>query len=125
MLYLCHDIESFASGFKRVYTLCKENDVSCSYEKTPIGFSFIFLRNDPNAIINVSKREYNVPIILSKTEKLVYEILKEQPSLTREELAIEISKTTKTVQRALDSLKAKGLIVRVGTNRKGYWKTTN
>lgn len=123
VLYLCHDIESFASGFKRVYTLCKENDVGCSYEKTPIGFSFLFLRNDPNAIINVPKREYNVPIILSKTEKLVYAILKEQPSLTREELAIEISKTTKTVQRTLDSLKTKGLIIRVGTNRKGYWKT--
>lgn len=122
VLYLCHDIESFASGFKRVYTLCREEDVSCTYAKTALGFSFIFLRNDPNAIKNVPRQEHNVPIFLTKTEKIVYELLKLQPSLTREELALEISKTVKTVQRALDGLKTKGLIIRVGTNRKGYWE---
>ncbi len=122
VLYLCHDIESFGSGFKRVYSLCIQNGVGCSYEKTPIGFSFIFLRNDPNATTNVPKDDKDVPIILSKTEKAVYELLKVQPNLTREELSIEISKTVKTVQRALDGLKAKGLISRVGTNRSGYWK---
>lgn len=122
VLYLCHDIESFGSGFKRVYTLCNQNGVACSYEKTPIGFSFVFLRNDPNAKINVPKNDKNVPIVLSKTEKAVYELLKVQPNLTREELSIEISKTVKTVQRALDGLKTKGLIARVGTNRSGYWK---
>lgn len=122
VLYLCHDIESFGSGFKRVYTLCNQNGVECSYEKTPIGFSFVFLRNDPNAKINVPKNDKNVSIILSKTEKAVYELLKVQPNLTREELSIEISKTVKTVQRALDGLKIKGLISRVGTNRSGYWK---
>lgn len=122
VLYLCHDIESFGSGFKRVYTLCNQNGVECSYEKTPIGFSFVFLRNDPNATVNVPKNDKNVPIVLSKTEKAVYELLKVQPNLTREELSIEISKTVKTVQRALDGLKTKGLISRVGTNRRGYWK---
>lgn len=122
VLYLCHDIESFGSGFKRVYSLCIQNGVGCSYEKTPIGFSFIFLRNDPNATTNVPKDDKDVPIVLSKTEKAVYELLKVQPNLTREELSIEISKTVKTVQRALDGLKAKGLISRVGTNRSGYWK---
>lgn len=122
VLYLCHDIESFGSGFKRVYTLCNQNGVECSYEKTPIGFSFVFLRNDPNAKINVPKNDKNVPIVLSKTEKAVYELLKVQPNLTREELSIEISKTVKTVQRALDGLKTKGLIARVGNTRTGYWK---
>ena len=122
VLYLCHDIESFGSGFKRVYTLCNQNGVECSYEKTPIGFSFVFLRNDPNATVNVPKNDKNVPIVLSKTEKAVYELLKVQPNLTREELSIEISKTVKTVQRALDGLKMKGLIARVGNTRTGYWR---
>lgn len=124
VLYLCHDIESFGSGFKRVYSLCIQNGVGCSYEKTPIGFSFIFLRNDPNATTNVPKDDKDVPIVLSKTEKAVYDLLKVQPNLTREELSIEISKTVKTVQRALDGLKNKGLISRVGTNRSGYWQCT-
>ena len=80
------------------------------------------MRNAPNALINVSKPKQNVPVVLSKTEKAVYELLKVQPNLTREELSIEISKTIKTVQRALDGLKTKGLISRVGNTRKGYWE---
>ncbi len=60
--------------------------------------------------------------VLSKTEKAVYKLLKLQPDLTREEIAIEISKTVKTVQRALDGLKEKGLIARVGNTRTGYWE---
>lgn len=122
VLYLCHDIESFGSGFKRVYSLCQEENIRCTYERSPIGFSFIFLRNDPNGKQNVLKRSENVPIVLKRTEKLVYDLLKRQPNLTKEELALEISKTPKTVQRALDGLKEKSVITRVGTNRKGYWK---
>ncbi len=60
--------------------------------------------------------------VLSKTEKAVYKLLKLKPDLTREELAIEIPKTVKTVQRALDGLKEKGLITRVGNTRTGYWE---
>lgn len=80
------------------------------------------MRNDPNAQRNVSESEQNVSVALSKTEKAVYQLLKLQPNLTRKELAIEISKTIKTVQRALDGLKNKGLIARVGNTRTGYWK---
>lgn len=52
----------------------------------------------------------------------VYQLLKSSPNLTREELSIEISKTVKTIQRALDGLKEKGLIARVGNARTGYWE---
>ena len=61
-------------------------------------------------------------LALSKTEKAVYQLLKLQPNLTREELSTEISKTVKTVQRALDGLKEKGVIARVGNTRTGYWE---
>ena len=128
VLYLCHDIESFGSGFERVYTLCKEGNIACSYKKTPIGFSFIFLRNVPKDTRNVPKNTQNVPKDaqnvphLSETEKAVFELLKVQPNLTREELSHEVLKTVKTVQRSLDGLKKKGLISRVGTARRGYWE---
>ena len=57
-----------------------------------------------------------------KRKKSVYQLLKLQLNLTREELSIEISKTIKKVQRALEGLKEKGLIVRVGNARTGYWE---
>lgn len=122
VLYLCHNIESFGSGFKRVYSLCQEANVACTYEKTPVGFSFVFLRNDLNASENVPKKEQTVPILLTRTEKAVYDLLRASPAMTREELALEVSKTPKTVQRALDGLREKGLIVRVGAKKNGYWE---
>lgn len=124
VLYLCHDIESFGSGFKRVYPLCNAENVGCSYEKTPIGFSFVFLRNDPNMPKNMSDKKQSVPVDLTKTEKEVYRLLQLQPNLTREELSIEIEKSIKTVQRTLEGLRLRGLISRVGTSRKGYWEIT-
>lgn len=124
VLYLCHDIESFGSGFKRVYALCNAENVGCSYEKTPIGFSFVFLRNDPNMPKNMSDKKQSVPVDLTKTEKEVYRLLQLQPNLTREELSIEIAKSIKTVQRTLEGLRLRGLISRVGTSRKGYWEIT-
>ena len=70
----------------------------------------------------VPELNQNVPVVLSKTEKSVYQLLKLQLNLTREELSIEISKTIKKVQCALEGLKEKGLIARVGNARTGYWE---
>ncbi len=70
----------------------------------------------------VPELNQNVPVVLSKTEKSVYQLLKLQLNLTREELSIEISKTIKKVQRALEGLKEKGLIARFGNARTGYWE---
>ncbi|MDE5617260.1 MAG: putative DNA binding domain-containing protein [Ureaplasma sp.] len=122
VLYLCHDIESFGSGFKRVYSLCQEFDVKCRYEKNPVSFSFIFLRTNINSGSVDSIQIKKDVSILSDTEKKLYELLKMQPNLTREELAKELDKSVKTIQRTLDHLKEKGVISRVGTKRKGYWE---
>ena len=121
-LYLCHDIESFGSGFRRVYTACAEANVKCSYNKLPYGFSFVFFRNDPNVQTPSLDEHTREQASLTASESMVYKLLKDQPNLTKEELAAKIEKTSKTVQRAIDGLKAKHLIVRVGTNKKGYWE---
>lgn len=122
-LYRCHDIESFGSGFKRVYTLCAETNIKCDFEKSPIGFSFIFERLNPNNTIErQSTKVDKTQTELSVMEKRVCDILKDQPNLTREEIATHIDRTPRTVQRILDNLKKNGVIERVGTNRIGYWK---
>ena len=122
-LYLCHDIESFGSGFKRVFNACEEANVKIGYNKMPFGFSFIFYRENLNHSVEEkkAKSEQQVSNGSTPSETAVYELLKERPDLTREELAGGIGKTLRTVQRALDSLKAKQLIERVGTSKRGYW----
>lgn len=42
-------------------------------------------------------------------------------SQTKAEIAEKISKTDRTVQRTLDSLRDKGFIEREGSKKTGYW----
>ena len=58
---------------------------------------------------------------MSKTEKLVYDLLKECDYLTNRELANKIGKSEKTVYRAIKALKENGYIRREGNDNNGYW----
>jgi ATP-dependent DNA helicase RecG len=59
---------------------------------------------------------------LNETEKAVFAILKQKSDSSREEIADKISKTVRTVQRALDSLREKGYIRRVGSKQNPTWE---
>ncbi len=121
VLYLCHDVETFGSGFRRVYSLCSEAEVKCSYEKTPYGFSFIFNRKTillSNQIVEQKKDE---EISLSTTEMEVLKIIEENISITQVEIAQKAGKTKRTIERAIVGLKEKGLLERAGANKNGYW----
>ena len=59
---------------------------------------------------------------LGKTELAVLKILMDREQFTREEIADRLSKTVRTVQRALNSLRDKGYIERVGPNQNITWK---
>lgn len=120
VLYLCHDVESFGSGFKRVYNVCGETGIACDYIKTDFGFSFVFGRGAQAKVVTGSS--IKKAQTLTKTELTIYNLLKENPNYTREDIATKINKTVRTVQRALESLKDKGYIVRIGTTRWGYWE---
>lgn len=57
----------------------------------------------------------------SKTEQAVLTAITSNPYATYQEIANKIGKTSKTVQRALASLKDRGLISRVGSDKTGHW----
>ena len=105
-------IESFGSGFERAFTACRDAGVAYEYENTITGFRFTFYRGqEPKEI------DY-----LSATEERVYGLLREKDSLTIRALSESISKSEKTVSRALKSLREKGYLVREGSDNAGYWK---
>ena len=58
---------------------------------------------------------------INKTEKAVLGLLISNPEMTAEEIAIEVGVTKRTVERTLVSLKKKGLIERIGSNKNGSW----
>lgn len=50
------------------------------------------------------------------------ELLIEDPDYTTSYIAEKLSLNRKTISLRIKSLKEKGIIVRVGSDKKGYWK---
>ena len=124
MLFLCKSIEQFGSGFKRIDSLCKDAGIKYSYENVSNGFKFILYR--PHIISDISNVTYNVTYgeneALNKTEQAILAVLKQNPAISREDMAERVSKTVRTVQRALVSLSSKGYIRRVGAKKNSTWE---
>jgi ATP-dependent DNA helicase RecG len=59
---------------------------------------------------------------LTDAERTILELLKNNPKLTRKELAESTMIPVITVQRSMKSLHDKGLIERAGSKKSGYWK---
>ena len=118
ILYLNKSIEQFGSGFKRINSLCKDAGIRFSYERDELGFKFILYRPELQSDIP----RVTLDVTLNGTEMAVLAFLKQKPDSSRGEIADKISKTVRTVQRALDSLRDKGYIQRVGSKQEPYWE---
>lgn len=72
---------------------------------------------------NVTSNTENVTSYddLGKTELAVLEILMKKERLSREEISDMLCKTVRTVQRALNSLRDKGYIERIGAKQYLTW----
>lgn len=94
-----------------------------------------FYRKTNNALVRKNENKTDgtvngiesgtVNISLNKNEQALYSLLEKNPYYTRQELADAISKSLRTIQRTLDSLRKKDLIERVGSDKSGYWKVKN
>ena len=118
ILYLNKTIESFGTGFNRVFKLCEKDNINYSYKNNEFGFVFEFLRKQ-NVSINVP---INVSFNLTNIENLVLEIIKNNKGINKLQIAKMIGKSKMTVQRAIKTLIDKKLIIRVGANKTGYWE---
>ncbi len=118
VLYLNGSIEQFGSGFKRINSMCRDSGIRFSYESDEFGFKFILYRPQ----IHSDNPGVTIDVTLKGTEMAVLAILKAKPDSTRGEIADKISKTVRTVQRALDSLREKGYIQRVGSKQEPKWE---
>ena len=92
-------------------------DISIGTAAAHLAITMVQKINDNDVTANVT-----VNVTLNKTEQAVYNLLVINQNYTRDELAEATSKTVRTIQRVLDSLKAKDLIERVGSDKTGYWK---
>lgn len=112
-LFLCDEVESYSSGFKRVYEECKKNSIKTSYQCSREGFTFIFYRENSN-VVNLNELK------LENDEEIILNILKKNPKTSVSEIVNLVNKSSRSVQRSLKALREKGYIERVGKT-KGYW----
>lgn len=116
VLFRSHDIERWGTGFRRVYSLCREKNVATSYEMEAQGFWFSFLRK---------KEGNNEPVPnqnLTELEQTVLQEMRDHPNTTAKDISLRTGRSERTIQRVISGLKEKGRVERIGNNVKGYWK---
>lgn len=64
-------------------------------------------------------------IILNSTEERIINLIKSKKHITQAELSQLLSLSENCIYKNLKTLKAKGIIARIGSNKNGYWKILN
>lgn len=111
VLFKTGEIESFGTGFERVYSTCNENNIKVDYIKNELGFKFIFYRS-----------KFGSANKLSKSEEKIIKLLLDNSKYTILDLSKIIGVSEKTIYRKIKILKEKGCVKRVGTDKDGYWE---
>ena len=121
ILYRCKDVEKSGTGFKRMNEICIKEGIKWDSMSTAYGFMFTFFRP-----INGTTEETNdVNIELTDAEKDILNAIQNNPKITRENMANDLGKSVRTIQRTIKQLTDKGLLIRIGSARYGYWEVKN
>ena len=71
--------------------------------------------NDKNEVINDT---------LSDNEQILYNVISVNPNITKLEMKAQTNLSMSTIDRNIKSLKEKGILQRVGSNKAGNWIIT-
>lgn len=80
--------------------------------------------SETNRETNRETKETNREDFLKINMEKTLAIITEEPSITQSELKDKLQISLMSVKRVMKALQDKGMIERIGSNRKGYWKIT-
>lgn len=131
-------MERRGSGIKKIFQAYENDEKKPKFEIIDDVFIVTFYsrlyrnvdRNDDNVDINVEKNVgINVEIKikekypeLSNTSIDIINLVENNNHITQPEIAKELDKATNTIYRNIKVLKDMGILERVGSNKKGYWR---
>ena len=74
--------------------------------------------NGANEPIKLKNEPINEPI----NEFIIWNIIKENPSISYDAIIKKTGRSRATIMRHVQNLKKQGLLERIGSNKTGYWK---
>jgi ATP-dependent DNA helicase RecG len=95
------------------------------FEEIPNGFlSIISYTKQKTSLIGDNVVDNVVNNVVEKEQQIIGFMLKNE-KITAKKIALALALTERTVQRYLKGMQEKGMIVRLGTDRSGYWKVND
>lgn len=128
VFYLAGFIESWGRGIEKICSACEKDGVPQPIFTINPGDIMVQFTAPQNRVVRSVTSEVTekvtdkVTVPLNEKESRLLALLSEDPAYTSAELAKLLSLSRKTVSVRLKSLKEKGMIERIGSSRKGYWK---
>ncbi len=139
VLYRSKEIEKWGSGLKKIYNLCKENNIKVDFKILKAGFMIIFYRQGWKDERNVSVRStqktprkhteevpekvtVKVPEKVTVNQENIIKQIRNNPAITGRELSELIKISERKIKENISKLKKKGLVRRIGPDKGGYWE---
>lgn len=113
VFYKAGFIESWGRGTQRIIDNCVAEGLSVPMYEYKMGFLYLTFSHE-----RVNERVNE----LTDTEKAVYRLVANKPSVTQLELAAELRLTVQYIRKIMKALKDKNYIERIGADKNGYWK---
>ena len=113
-------VREFGEGVNRIYEEMEKAGLPVpEFRQT----DFIMRATIRKVEINHELRQKNVPEnVPEKSKRNILDDIRKNPHLTLTDLAEKYSVHIKTIKRDIGVLKQKGCIVRIGSDKGGYWK---
>jgi len=114
--------DELGSGVRNVtkYTKIYSNNVP-TFKDGDIFKVSIPLKEEINVGVNVGVN-IGVNVGVNKTQEKILILIKENNSITQNEIAKKLKTTSRTVERNISILRKKNIVERIGSDKLGYWK---
>ena len=131
-LYLSGEIETWGTGLRKIYNVCKNEDLKVEFEDRKLAFFVVFYRKNLKELIENTEKNLNGnekvddkvddKINLTSNQRKIIDLIIKNPYILREEISQKIGISITSVSNNLNKLAKKDIIKRVGSNKNGYWQ---
>jgi ATP-dependent DNA helicase RecG len=130
LMYYVKDIESFGTGLKKITETCDATGVKVEFQIRKMGFAVVFYRpdtsgfHDANDVVKDVVKDVKTDaesICVNEIQMKILQSMLNKPKITAKQLSEAVGINTRNVQVHIQSLKAKGLVERVGPAKSGHW----